>query len=50
MALERDLSALLGLRVTINIQGRGGALTIHYRTLEQLDDVLKRLTQGGERR
>ena len=50
LALERDLSALLGLRVTINIQGRGGALTIHYRTLEQLDDVLKRLTQGGERR
>ncbi|MEX0697839.1 MAG: ParB/RepB/Spo0J family partition protein [Dongiaceae bacterium] len=49
VALERDLSALLGLRVTISIQGRGGALTIHYRTLEQLDDVLKRLTQGGER-
>jgi len=49
VALERDLSALLGLRVTIGIQGRGGALTIHYRTLEQLDDVLKRLTQGGER-
>jgi len=49
LALERDLSALLGLRVTISIQGRGGALTIHYRTLEQLDDVLKRLTQGGER-
>ena len=49
LVLERDLSALLGLRVTISIQGRGGALTIHYRTLEQLDDVLKRLTQGGER-
>ena len=49
VALERDLSALLGLRVTIGIQGRGGALTIHYRTLEQLDDVLQRLTQGGER-
>ncbi|GIK97960.1 MAG: chromosome partitioning protein ParB [Alphaproteobacteria bacterium] len=45
MALERDLSALLGLKVTISFQGEGGSLTIHYRTLEQLDDVLQRLTQ-----
>jgi ParB family transcriptional regulator, chromosome partitioning protein len=44
-ALERDLGNLLGLRVTVNFAGRGGALTIHYRTLEQLDDVLRRLNQ-----
>lgn len=44
VALERDLSALLGLKVTISFQGQGGALTIHYQTLEQLDDVLQRLS------
>ncbi len=44
-ALERDLANLLGLRVTVNFAGRGGSLTIHYRTLEQLDDVLRRLHQ-----
>ena len=43
LALERDLTALLGLKVTIDFEGKGGALTIRYETLEQLDDVLKRL-------
>ena len=49
IALERDLSELLGLKVSIDIQGRhgGGCLSIHYKTLEQLDDVLQRLNQGG---
>jgi len=45
IALERDLTALLGLRVTIDFQGQGGSLTVHYQTLEQLDDVLHRLNQ-----
>jgi ParB family transcriptional regulator, chromosome partitioning protein len=45
-ALERELAALLGLKVTIAFDGQGGALTIHYRTLEQLDDVLRRLSNG----
>jgi len=45
LALERDLTALLGLKVSIKFQGTGGSLTIHYRTLEQLDDVLHRLNQ-----
>jgi len=45
LALERDLTALLGLKVSINFQGSGGSLTIHYKTLEQLDDVLHRLNQ-----
>jgi ParB family chromosome partitioning protein len=45
LALERDLSTLLGLKVTIAMAGGGGALTIHYNTLEQLDDVLHRLNQ-----
>jgi ParB family chromosome partitioning protein len=45
-ALERELTALLGLKVTIAFDGSGGALTIHYRTLEQLDDVLRRLSNS----
>ena len=45
LALERDLSALLGLTAEIQIRGAGGALTLHYNSLEQLDDVLNRLSQ-----
>jgi ParB family chromosome partitioning protein len=43
LALERDLSNLLGLKVEIMIAGAGGELRIQYRTLDQLDDVLRRL-------
>jgi ParB family chromosome partitioning protein len=43
LALERDLSNLLGLKVNIMIAGKGGELRITYRTLDQLDDVLRRL-------
>jgi ParB family transcriptional regulator, chromosome partitioning protein len=39
-ALERDLSSVLGLRVTIAAKPRGGALTLHYRDLDQLDRLL----------
>jgi ParB family chromosome partitioning protein len=47
-ALAADLSAALGLEVTIrHDSGRGGAVTIAYRTLEQLDDVCRRLTAHG---
>ena len=48
LALERDLTALLGLKVAIDIhgEGQGGALTIHYQTLEQLDEVLRRLSHA----
>jgi ParB family transcriptional regulator, chromosome partitioning protein len=43
MALERQLSTVLGLRVTIEPKTRGGALTLHYASLEQLDRVLRLL-------
>ena len=47
-ALERDLAARLGLKVEIRHRGiQGGALTIHYTMLEQLDDVIERLGRGG---
>ncbi|MBF0393896.1 MAG: ParB/RepB/Spo0J family partition protein [Alphaproteobacteria bacterium] len=48
-ALERDLSNLLGLEVSIKFHGKGGELTIHYGNLEQLDDVLHRLSQTPRR-
>jgi ParB family chromosome partitioning protein len=39
-ALERELSNALGLRVTIAGKPRGGALTLHYASLDQLDRLL----------
>jgi len=41
--LERELTQLLGLKVQIVFSGQGGILSVHYKTLEQLDDVLRRL-------
>jgi ParB family chromosome partitioning protein len=41
--LERELTQLLGLKVQIVFNGQGGILSIHYQTLDQLDDVLRRL-------
>jgi len=43
-ALEKQLTLLLGLKVTIESDAKGsGSLAIHYRSLDQLDDVLKKL-------
>jgi ParB family chromosome partitioning protein len=46
LALERDLGAHLGLRVTLEPKARGGALTLHYASLDQLDRVLRLLRAG----
>jgi ParB family chromosome partitioning protein len=44
-ALESNISAALGLKVTIDFRGdAGGSLTIDYTTLEQLDDICQKLT------
>ncbi len=43
VALEKRVSDALGLAVSINDRGRGGVLSIRYRNLDQLDDVLRRL-------
>jgi ParB family transcriptional regulator, chromosome partitioning protein len=43
MALEQRLSDALGLKVAIAHKERGGRLEIKYRTLEQLEDVCRRL-------
>lgn len=44
--LEEEISARIGLKVAIDPHGQRGTITIHYQTLDQLDDVLHRL--GGE--
>ena len=46
VALEQELGAALGLAVTIAERGDGGDVVIRYRTLEQLDDIVERLTTG----
>ena len=46
-ALERELSARIGLKVTLKVAGNGGRLTIAYRTLDQLDAVIARLRDDG---
>ncbi len=48
LALEHDLSNRLGLPVEIKAHRDGGALVIHYQTLDQLDAVLSRLSTTPE--
>ena len=46
-ALERALSEALGLKVEINHRGAsGGKVEVTYRSLEQLDEVCRRLQAG----
>lgn len=46
MALEDKMTALLGLAVTIEGEGAEGRLSIAYKTLDQLDDLLARLSNA----
>lgn len=47
-ALEADLAAALGLEIAIDHKPKGsGVITIGYRSLDQLDDVCKRLMATG---
>jgi len=42
-ALEEEISVGIGLRVQIKPKGKRGTIAIHYQSLDQLDDVLRRL-------
>ncbi len=46
--IESELSAALRMRVAIDhdTSGEGGKMTINYKTLEQLDDLLRALSGG----
>jgi ParB family chromosome partitioning protein len=43
-ALESDVTARLGLSVDIRHGNKGGEIRVQYKTLEQLDDVCRRLS------
>jgi ParB family transcriptional regulator, chromosome partitioning protein len=46
-ALESSVSNVLGLKVQIMHKGdKGGQVHISYRSLEQLDDIIRRLSRG----
>jgi ParB family chromosome partitioning protein len=45
LALERDLAERLGLRVTIDGQGAAGVLSIAYQSIDQLDEILEKLSR-----
>jgi ParB family transcriptional regulator, chromosome partitioning protein len=42
-ALEKRLADALGLAVHVDHGQRGGTLSIRYRSLDQLDEVVRRL-------
>jgi ParB family chromosome partitioning protein len=46
LALEQDLTNRLGLRVKVSPQGAGGTVTIQYQNLDQLDEVIRRLSES----
>jgi ParB family chromosome partitioning protein len=43
-ALERQLGDILGLKVQVVHKGQGGAVTLHYSSLDQLDMLCQRLS------
>jgi len=47
VALEKSLEDALGLSVTIGFDGVGGRVSLAYKNLDQLDDIVRRLTLGG---
>jgi ParB family chromosome partitioning protein len=46
-ALEKSVGDALGLKVEIAAKGAGGTVTIRYASLEQLEDVCRRLMRSG---
>lgn len=49
-ALEQEIASKLGLNVSIDVKAGGkGKITISYKNLDQLDDVVHRLSQQPDR-
>jgi ParB family chromosome partitioning protein len=44
LALERQLGDMMGLTVKVVHKGQGGAVTLHYSSLDQLDMICQRLS------
>ncbi|MCF6098211.1 ParB/RepB/Spo0J family partition protein [Mesorhizobium muleiense] len=47
LALEKLMTGTLGMFVTIEHNERGGVISVAYRTLEQLDELCRRLKNEG---
>jgi ParB family transcriptional regulator, chromosome partitioning protein len=47
VALEKRVSDALGLQVSVDHRGGPGILHVHYRDIDQLDEVLRRLERKG---
>jgi ParB family chromosome partitioning protein len=47
VALERRVTDALGLEVTIDHRGEAGVVHVRYRSLDQLDEVVRRLERKG---
>jgi ParB family chromosome partitioning protein len=47
LTLEKRLSDALGLAVAIDHRGKGGELRVRYKTLDQLDEVIRRLERAA---
>lgn len=45
--LEDEISNMLGMKVSIDMRGKGGALSVEFGDLDDLDDLLHRLTHGA---
>ena len=43
--LENEISNILGLKVSIDGAGQTGTVTLHYKTLDQMDMILQKLSQ-----
>ena len=49
-ALEREMTNIIGMNVTIDmIDAQAGRMAIHFKSLDQLDDVLQRLSVAPSR-
>ena len=47
IALEKRVSDALGLAVSVNHRDPGGSVQISYKSLEQLDEVMRRLARSS---
>ncbi len=45
-AVEKDLADVLGLKVEISFDGKGGKVVVYYRDFEQFDDIIRRLSHS----
>jgi ParB family chromosome partitioning protein len=46
VALEKRVSDVLGLKVSVDHRDPGGTVQIKYKDLDQLDEILRRLEAG----